>query len=94
MTRFDATIAAPRYIPFERRVLALDDFSNGPIFVKRGSAHDLGDPIVRAAPQMFRELDGRPVRTHPGASAISLTEAWAGVTIARTRRGRAQDVRT
>jgi len=48
MTRFDATIAAPRYIPFERRVLALDDFSNGPIFVKRGSAHDLGDPIVRA----------------------------------------------
>ena len=38
---------AARYIPFERRVI-----------VRRGTAHDLDDAIVKAAPEMFRDLDG------------------------------------
>ena len=54
-------IVAPRYIPLTRRVIALDDFSKGLEFVRRGTAYDIGDPIVRAAPSMFRDLDGKPV---------------------------------
>ncbi len=59
-------IAAPRYIPFERRVLAIDTFSKGMEFVRTGAQHDLADPIVRAAPQMFRDLDGQPVTPDEG----------------------------
>ncbi len=56
----------PRYIPFERRVIALDTFSKGIEFVRKGAQHDLADPIVREAPSMFRDLDGRPVTPDEG----------------------------
>jgi len=55
-------IVSPRYIPYGRRAIAVDGFSKGDVFVRRGSAHDVDDAIVRAAPEMFRDLDGRPVR--------------------------------
>jgi hypothetical protein len=55
-------IAEPRRIPFERRVLATDEFWLGSTLVRRGAQRDIDDPIVKAAPQMFRDLDGRPVK--------------------------------
>ena len=58
-------IVSPRYIPLTRRVIALDTFSKGMEFVRRGTAHDLDDAIVKAAPEMFRDLDGRPVVPAP-----------------------------
>jgi hypothetical protein len=56
----------PRHIPSERRVIALDTISKGMQFVRKGAQHDLADPIVRAAPSMFRDLDGRPVTPDEG----------------------------
>jgi len=55
-------IVEPRRIPFERRVIATDTFSKGMEFVRKGAAHDVDDAIVKAAPEMFRDLDGRQVR--------------------------------
>ncbi len=40
---------------------------------RKGTAHDLDDAIVKAAPAMFRDLDGRPVRrTDDGPAAAPL----------------------
>ncbi len=58
-----AVRVAPRYIPFERRVIALDTFSKGMEFVRKGAARDIDGPIVRAAPEMFADLDGGSVVT-------------------------------
>ncbi|MDQ3548629.1 MAG: hypothetical protein M3439_07390 [Chloroflexota bacterium] len=52
--------------PFERPLIALANFSKGMEFVRKGAQHDLADPIVRAAPSMFRDLDGRPVTPDEG----------------------------
>jgi hypothetical protein len=54
-------IAEQRRIPFERRVMAVDAFWKGDTYVAKGPQRDVDDPIVRAAPQMFRDLDGRLV---------------------------------
>ncbi len=56
-----------------RRVIATDTFSNRLEFVRKGTAHDLDDAIVKAAPAMFRDFDGRPVRrTDDGPAAAPL----------------------
>ncbi len=55
-------IVTPRYVPFERRAIATDTFWKGATFVRRGATHDIDDEIVRAAPEQFRDLDGKPVR--------------------------------
>ncbi len=55
-------LAGPKPLPaYERRAIAIDTFSKCDVFVRKGAVHDLGDSIVRLAPQMFRNLDGEPV---------------------------------
>ena len=59
---YEPRIAEPKPLPaYERRAIAIDTFSKGDVFVRKGAAHDIGDRIVRLAPQMFRDLDGKPV---------------------------------
>ena len=48
-------VASPRRIP-SSGVIATDTFNKGPEFVR--TAHDVDDAIVKAAPEMFRDLDG------------------------------------
>ena len=58
-------------------MIARDAFSKGSTFVPKGAVRDRDDPIVQAAPEMVRDLDGRPV--DPQGFGGGMTSGGLGV---------------